>query len=289
MHIVVTPAKNEAAHLPDLIASMRVQTRRPDLWLIVDDGSTDATAHLVEKAACSEAWIRLVRADLPGGRNLGARVAQLVLWGLDQAKRGDWDFFSKIDADLTLPPDYFAQVLTALERDPKLGIAGGACYVRRGGQLRMEEVAAEHTRGALKTYRRACWDAIGGVRPVNGWDGLDGILAEMRGFHTKHLPEVVVEHHRPTGGFDGLLRGKFRAGRFAHYLGYHPLYMLARSLWRMRDWPWLLGGMAMQAGYLYEHLRKQPVVDEPDVVSHLRKKQLAKVGLAWLARDRRSR
>ena len=59
--LVVTPARNEADHLPAVIDAMVAQTQRPALWLIADDGSTDDTAAVAERAAEKHAWIRVLR------------------------------------------------------------------------------------------------------------------------------------------------------------------------------------------------------------------------------------
>jgi len=54
---VLTPTYNRAGLLPDVYASLREQTSRDFEWIVVDDGSTDNTAALVE------AWAR--DADFP--------------------------------------------------------------------------------------------------------------------------------------------------------------------------------------------------------------------------------
>ncbi len=260
-HVVVTPAYNEADYLPGLITSMVAQTKQPDQWLIVDDHSTDGTSEILEAACAAHPWIVHLRVEHEGERAVGSKVAKLFLWGLSQASVS-WMFCSKIDADLTLPPDYFSRIFDEFERSAELGIASGGCYDRLGDELRLERVASDHTRGALKTYRRTCYEQMGGVRGVHGWDGIDNIMAQMLGWTTRNFPDIVVEHHRPTGSFEGRLKGRFTAGSFAQFMGYHPLFMAARSVSRMRDQPMFMGGVAMMAGYLWGHLRGVAVFEE---------------------------
>ena len=61
---VVTPARNEATNLRRLADSMAAQTMRPHEWLIVDNGSLDATG---ETAA------EIVR-ELPFAKTIGMVV-----------------------------------------------------------------------------------------------------------------------------------------------------------------------------------------------------------------------
>ncbi len=283
-HIVITPAHNEEALISHVIESMTAQTSLPELWVVVDDHSTDGTAHLVDAAAERHRWIRRVVPTKKGSRVVGSHVARLFLWGLEQATTSaaidfgsDWDFVSKIEADLTLPPEYFEQVLSAMRSNDRLGIAGGSCVERRNGRWVEEKVPEEHTRGALKTYRRACYNDIGGVRPVNGWDGIDGVYARMRGWETQSYPDLKVRHHRPTGTYRGVLRGRFLAGQFAHYLGYHPLFMAARMLRRTVSRPYVVGGLALGAGYLADAVRRLPMYDDEEMVDFLRQEQLGKL------------
>src|ERR1700683_2850882 len=46
-YVLITPARNEEKHIEQLIQSMIAQTALPTRWVIVNDGSTDATARLV--------------------------------------------------------------------------------------------------------------------------------------------------------------------------------------------------------------------------------------------------
>ena len=76
---------------------------------------------------------------------------------------------------LTCPStdDYFELLLERFLRTRDLGIAGGYCYSMHRGALKMEWVPDYHVRGATKAYRRACFEAIGGIEEVLGWDGIE--------------------------------------------------------------------------------------------------------------------
>ncbi|MEM6558701.1 MAG: glycosyltransferase family A protein [Myxococcota bacterium] len=277
-HVVITPAHNEAKHLPGLIESMRSQALRPTQWIVVDDNSDDDTLEIMKAAALNEPWIRVLRFPDQSARKLGSKVARIVLWALERAEP-NWDFFSKLDADIVLPPRYYAEIFTRFSEQPRLGIASGVCIAFQDGRRILEPTPNTHTRGAIKTYRRACWNATGGFPATHGWDGIDGLRARRLGFDTAHFPELEVEHRRPTSSADGTLRGRFVTGTFAHFLGYHPLFMAARGLRRMVDHPRVLGGAAMLAGFAWAYARGYTVLDEPETVEFLRREQLARLGL----------
>ncbi len=280
-HVVITPAHNEARYLPAVIDSVVAQTARPHRWLIVDDGSEDATRRIAEDAAREHPWIHVLTYEGENQRALGSKVARIMLWALERAS-ADWDFFSKLDADIVLPPNYYEALFRRFELDPALAIASGTCAIMVRGERSIEHVPRDHTRGPIKTYRRTCWDEFGGFPATHGWDGIDGLRAQRAGFRTEHFPELVTEHLRPTGAARGHIRGKFVTGTFAHFLGYHPLFMVARSVRRMADPPLVGGGIAMLAGYLWARAKGAPVFDEPETVEFLRQKQLERLGLGWL-------
>jgi glycosyltransferase involved in cell wall biosynthesis len=49
-YVLVTPARNEAGNIEQTLESVMAQTIPPLRWIIVDDGSTDATVEIVRHA-----------------------------------------------------------------------------------------------------------------------------------------------------------------------------------------------------------------------------------------------
>jgi len=56
-YLAITPARDEEKLLPGLIESMAAQSRLPDCWIIIDDGSADRTPALIDEAARKYPWI----------------------------------------------------------------------------------------------------------------------------------------------------------------------------------------------------------------------------------------
>src|SRR5262245_56598386 len=73
-YLLVTPARNEEQHLEQTILAVLAQTVRPVKWIIVNDGSTDATAKIIDRYAASSDWI--ARLDMPTHsiRNFAAKA-----------------------------------------------------------------------------------------------------------------------------------------------------------------------------------------------------------------------
>ena len=196
---VVMPAHNEAEHLAACLESFVQQTRPPDELVVVDDHSTDATAEIAARYAAAHSWIRVVRKESDPGHRPGAKVIRAFEQGLGRLSR-PYDLIGKFDADLVLPPEYFAQILEAFEGNPRLGMCSGLLYVWREGEWRYEPIAnRDHVRGPVKLYTAACFEAIGGLQPAVGWDTADVLLARYHGFGVQTLENLRVRHLRPTG------------------------------------------------------------------------------------------
>jgi dolichyl-phosphate beta-glucosyltransferase len=95
---IVVPAYNEELRLPSTLDALAAYLDARE-WkfaeiVVVDDGSTDGTAALVERRCAARPLIRLLRN--PGNRGKGYAVRH----GMLEAK-GDWILFS--DADLSTP------------------------------------------------------------------------------------------------------------------------------------------------------------------------------------------
>lgn len=271
-HVVVTPSRDESVFLPQLVDSMVKQSITPSEWIIVSHNSDKSSSDYFEEICEKHDWITIRSIEDTSQRKRGEQIAKLVNQGLSSSTI-DWDFFSKIDADMVLPEDYFEKIFTNFDASPQLGIASGSCYLIEGRRKIVEFVSPDHSRGGLKTYRRKCFEEIGGIREKNGWDGIDNALAQMNGWKTCCFSNIEVHHQRRTGSYYGLLRGCFETGKFAHSMSYYPPFILARSAHRMLRKPIVIGGISMLAGYLANSLTSKSTFDEVEVIEFLRNKQ----------------
>jgi biofilm PGA synthesis N-glycosyltransferase PgaC len=241
--LVIVPFLNEAEHLPTLLASLAAQQRAPDRMILVDDGSTDGGFELAAAFAAERPGTRVLRRPprrREPDRLAAAQAWRAFCWGLEQADP-EWDVVAKLDADLQLACDLFAEIERRFLADPQLGMAGAylACP-RADGRLVPQRCPPHHVEGPNRFYRRACLDAISPVPPIVGWDTIDEVRARMRGWRTGSfgLRDGDVVHLRRMGSQDGLLRGYRRAGRAAYAYGAHPLQVLAAAAVRMRTVRW---------------------------------------------------
>jgi glycosyltransferase involved in cell wall biosynthesis len=75
----VIPVHNGAAYVADAIRSVLGQTRPAIECLVIDDGSTDATAEVVREFGDDVAYVRQERAGVSAARNRGAQLARGAL------------------------------------------------------------------------------------------------------------------------------------------------------------------------------------------------------------------
>lgn len=272
---VISPARDEAATLPSTIASMAAQTLRPAAWVIVDDGSTDRTAALADEAAQQHPWIRVVRRADRGFRKVGGGVIDAFYAGLE-AVDVPYDFVAKMDVDLEFGPRYLALLMEEFERDPKLAAASGKVYRREGGGFVEEFMIDEMVAGQFKLYRRDAFERIGGfVREVM-WDGIDFHRARLLGYRTRSIesPDLRILHLRLMGSSDrSVYRGRLRWGRGQWFMGSSFAYVVASGIFRMREKPYVLGGLAIIAGFLHAALRREPRYEDADFRRELRRWQ----------------
>ena len=106
--LVITPVRNEAAHIERVVAAMAAQTRPPREWIVVDDGSDDGTGELLRSLSPAVPFMRVVLAPAgegPGGvdRLALAAAPRAFNFGLDTGC-GDFTHVAKLDGDVELPP-----------------------------------------------------------------------------------------------------------------------------------------------------------------------------------------
>jgi poly-beta-1,6-N-acetyl-D-glucosamine synthase len=273
-YAAITPARDEADNLRRLGDCMVRQTIPPAAWIIVDDGSRDATPEVVAKLSRDHDWIRAIRRS---GTDHGA-VAQGRAGGRDilafnaglEALEFVPDFLCKLDADVTFEPGYFERMLDRFRADPLLGIASGLCYEEENGEWVPKYMTEGHVRGAARVWRRECFDQVRPLQPRLGWDGIDELDANVHGWRTVSFSDMPILHHRKHGARDGAARAWIQEGEIAHFLAYRPTYLVVRALHHARREP---VAVAMIWGYVAASLRRQPRYHDRAVRQHLRQRQ----------------
>jgi glycosyltransferase involved in cell wall biosynthesis len=276
-YVIVSPVRDEAGLVEQTIASVVRQTIPPVAWVLVDDGSTDGTDEIVHRAARECSWITALRRPNRGFRASGAGVVAALLGGLAVLPVADWAFLVKLDGDLVLPPDYFERCLEEFQRDPRLGIGGGTVYHLAMGHEVIESNPRFHVRGATKIYRRACWDAIGGIVQAPGWDTIDEVRAQMLGWSTRTFQDIRALHLRPTGGADGAWATATKYGRANYVTGYHPLFMALKVLKRLTYRPYGVVSLGLLWGYASGYFRRIPRGADPALMRFVRRQQLRRL------------
>jgi glycosyltransferase involved in cell wall biosynthesis len=239
--------------------SVTSQTLRPDLWVIVDDGSSDGTPEILADYTDRFPYIRVVRRENRGRRSVGPGVIEAFYAGLETVDLSQFDYLCKLDLDLDLPPRYFEILLNRMEDNPRLGTCSGKpCFVDpKSGRLMSERCGDEMSVGMTKLYRRECFQDIGGfVREVM-WDGIDCHRCRMLGWIACSWdePDLRFIHLRPMGSSQkGILTGRMRHGFGQYFMGTGLVYMTASAIFRMTMRPWVLGGLAMWWGYVRSFL-----------------------------------
>jgi len=261
--------------------SVGAQSVPPALWVVVDDGSTDESPAILEQYRKSMPFLRVVRREDRGKRNVGPGVVDAFYHGLETVDLDGFDYVCKLDMDLDLPPRYFELLMSRMEAEPRLGTCSGKPYFvdKATGALVAETCGDEMSVGASKFYRTSCFREIGGfVRQVM-WDGIDCHRARMLGWIAESSDEEPLRflHLRPMGSSQGkgIWAGRLRTGFGQYFMGTSPLYFVASAVYRLPRHPVLYGSVAMLWGYLSSAARRLPRYEDPDFRRFLRSYQRA--------------
>jgi glycosyltransferase involved in cell wall biosynthesis len=145
--VVIVPAYNAARHLPEVIERI-VATRLPQplRTIIVDDGSSDATATVAHELACQHQNVDVVVRPRNGGYGAAMKT------GLDQARALGAEQAASVHADGQYSPEVLPRLLDTLaERGLDLlqgsRIAGGQA---RAGGMPLYKLAGNWVLGHLE-------------------------------------------------------------------------------------------------------------------------------------------
>lgn len=221
---IVMPAYQAAGTIAEAVASVLAQTWQDWELIVVDDGSSDATAAVARAAAKGDPRVFVRRL----GKNAGAAAALNIGWRSSRA-----ELVAILDADDVALPERLAQQLRFLAEHPKISALGAAAYFvdSRGQHLWTVVQPPDHAALLRRRWyrspfihstvmmRRTFLEATGGyadgLRLIYDYDlWMRGFF--LGGFEYANLPEpLVVYRTLPVQRSDMIRAGagvRLRAG-----------------------------------------------------------------------------
>ena len=206
---VVIPAFNSGTYLRPALNSVFDQSYRPLEVLVVDDGSTDGTAEMVESYGSGVRLLRRQRSGHPAARNAGVRAAS-------------GEFLAFLDHDDLWEPEKLSRQMECFAREPELDLVFGHIRNFFSPELGPEErsrvrVPLEALPGLLQgamLAKRASFEEVGffdETRPVGDfldWYGR-AMIAELR---VRMLPETVLHRRIHRANHQRVHRDAVRPG-----------------------------------------------------------------------------
>jgi glycosyltransferase involved in cell wall biosynthesis len=237
-------AYNEETYLETCLKHIMNQNLRPELVLLVDDGSNDKTGKIISKFP-----VHSIRINKPKYSFAAYNMVRALNRGYNKILEYcvGFDFLFKIDADSYIPPNYIETLIKIMMRNPKLGIV---C-----GEIKNKKIQKHRASDGARLYRRECWEAINGLDYVIHWDLHTILKAYHNGWLVRTIKELHYEEkrtHERTSLYQWYLSGAAR-----YYLGlpvFHTLLASLLSLWKK---PIIIGSLSMfLSHFIYRLSRK---------------------------------
>ena len=219
--LIIIPAHNEENNISFCLESLKKQNFQDFVCMIVNDGSTDRTAEIINNFKNQDSRFRVL--DLETSEHSpGAKVVRTFDKGLQALDWKDFDVVCKYDADIVFPRNYLEKINQVFVTNQKAGIVSGLVYIKKyksnseiknlrnpnenwldfsnkNNEWVFENLSSKnHVRGPIKAYRKECFEDINGLRAVLGWDNLDILLAKKHGWDVVTIKDLWVKHLRPT-------------------------------------------------------------------------------------------
>ncbi len=288
-YALITPARNEESNIERTIQSVLSQTILPQKWIIINDSSTDRTDEIIEQYHSKTPFIDHVKRRSKGTRNFGSK-AQAFEIGYRKLINKNYHFIGNLDADISFEKDYFENLLNEFDQNSELGIAGGLVFELYHKKFISQNISLNSVAGSVQMFRSQCLRQIGSYLPLQngGEDAVAEILARMNGWEVQTFPNLKVQHHGKVGMKTGFSwHNKIREGQRFYLLGYHPLFYLIRSFYRLIDRPFIIGSVLQLVGFFSAYFKRSERPVPQEVITYVRSEQNAR--LKWFLKRKEAK
>lgn len=278
-YLLITPARNEEDNLPDVSESVTGQKVTPALWIIVDDGSTDETPHILEGLKARYPWIRSIRLP-PRPRDITFHYSYVCKQGFDYSleyckKNGiEYDYIGLLDADTVIEENYFGKLIDEFEKNSSLGIASGGVYYDVDGKLSREFTDKSLPRGTGRLWRKSCFLETEGYQVEPSPDSISNTKALLRGWQLRQYADVVEIQKRKTSAGEGLWKGYVKNGWMAYYMDKNLPMVLFNALYYSFKSPYYTG-IAYFYGYLNSAVKREKKIGDMEIRAYYKKQNMS--------------
>jgi glycosyltransferase involved in cell wall biosynthesis len=203
---VVTTVYNGEPYVDRAIPGILAQTFEDFEYILVNDGSTDRTAEILNDLAARDPRVRVFSPGRMG-------VAAAANYGVAQA-RGE--YIARQDFDDRSYPDRLRLQVELLDAHPEVGVVGGYYVLvdENRGERYVRMAPTEHDAilssmarsipfaNTLVAFRRRAWEEAGGYPDVSDLEDLLLWLKVARlGWRFGNIPELLGEHYVHPSSF----------------------------------------------------------------------------------------
>ncbi len=231
-YILVTPCKNEEKNTDRLIFSIKSQSIKPLLWVIINDNSNDKTKELILQHKSD--FIALL--DLKSNKSgIGLHLARVIRLGFHTAlkiarlKNIKFNFIGLLDADMIPERTYFEKLMHQMNMK-EIGIASGIVYSKINNKFIKENHKPYLPRGGARLWNIKCFIDTEGFLVTYSPDSVSIISAKLKGWKTKQCNNIKVFQIRETSSKNGLWKGYKIEGKSCYFRDFHPLYIILKSI-----------------------------------------------------------
>ena len=274
-YAMITPVKNEAKYIRQTIESVIAQTLKPELWVIIDGGSTDKTRDIVKEYREKYPWIVLRHELRFSGKcsHLNVSYAMDEAYDYIRSSGAPFDYLWTIDGDQTLEPGVCAGVIREIEKDSSLGVASGQVY--------NGTIPDVYPRGELpnkRVYRRTALDEIMGF-PTTKYSFDTVILAKLRirNWGITTFPEYRITNLRADSGIErNAWKAYIQFGKARYYLGYSFSLLVAGCGYLVLQFK-VLKSIGIFCGWMESWICRDEIITDKEIRDHFHYDRLKEV------------